>query len=126
MFKAPNDYRIRQGQLASDDTYGNNGAFYLGWVRKGRSSKTGVLCIASDGSGWEHVSVSLNKPRCPCWDEMCKAKEVFWDPDDSVIQIHPPESEYVNHHPFTLHLWRKAGTNEFYEAPPNWMVGPQP
>ena len=51
--------------------------------------------IASDGFGWEHVSVS-RRDRCPTWEEMCQIKALFWDEDDCVIQYHPPRSEYVN------------------------------
>jgi len=55
---------------------------------------------------------------------MCAIKDLFWDPVDAVIQIHPTQDDYVNYHPNTLHLWRKAGTNNFYEAPPCLLVGP--
>lgn len=76
-----------------------------------------LFCQASDGGGWEHVSVSTIE-RCPTWDEMCKVKSLFWDDDDLVVQYHPPASEYVNNHPYTLHLWRKSGRNDFCETPP--------
>lgn len=101
MFHAPNDRRYRgpDRECASDDTYGNNGVFTF-------KHKGAVLsCIVSDGQSWEHVSVSLGH-RTPTWAEMCFIKSVFWDPEDCVIQYHPPESQYVNHHPYCLHLWR--------------------
>jgi hypothetical protein len=44
--------------------------------------------IASDGKGWEHISVSLPN-RCPNWREMCFIKSLFWDEEDVVIQYHP-------------------------------------
>lgn len=76
-----------------------------------------LQCLASDGFGWEHVSVSViyishqghsrQEQRCPTWQEMCYVKELFWDdPEDVVIQYHPPKSEYVSQHKFCLHLWR--------------------
>jgi hypothetical protein len=65
----------------------------------------GVRCIACDGGGWEHVSVSL-PARAATWAEMCHVKAIFWDPEDVVMQLHPAESQYVNLHPFVLHLWR--------------------
>jgi hypothetical protein len=37
---------------------------------------------------------------------MCFVKDLFWREDECVIQYHPPKSEYVNLHPYTLHLWR--------------------
>ena len=71
--------------------------------------------IWSNGMGWEHVSVSYRK-RCPTWEEMCAIKAMFWNPEEVVVQYHPRESEYVNQHPFCLHLWRKC--SEDFETPP--------
>jgi hypothetical protein len=59
----------------------------------------------SDEIPWEHVSVSTPK-RCPNWLEMSYVKDLFFDPEEAVMQLHPPQSQYVNHHPFCLHLWR--------------------
>ena len=78
-----------------------------------------VVIIASWGGGWEHVSVSLKK-RCPTWDEMCMIKDIFWSDDECVVQFHPHKSEYVNTHPYCLHLWKKIG--EDYETPPKHFV----
>ena len=61
--------------------------------------------IFSDGMGWDHVSVSMAK-RCPTWDEMCAIKDLFFNPDETVVQFHPAQTEYVNLHPNCLHLWR--------------------
>ena len=71
-----------------------------------------MVIIADDGqtTGWEHVSCSF-KNRIPTWTEMCYVKELFWAPDECVIQFHPPESEYVNTCTHCLHLWRKRGEN---------------
>lgn len=80
--------------------------------------------IASDGGGWEHVSVSpCNKKRkvCPTWEEMCAIKDLFFDPEERVVQFHPSRSEYVNDHPYCLHLWRwKEGD---FPHPPMIFVG---
>lgn len=59
--------------------------------------------------------------RCPTWEEMCWIKGQFWGPEDRVIQYHPPASEYINDHPYCLHLWRPIGAE--IPAPPSWMVG---
>ena len=112
--KVPNEYRIRDGQLKSDDTYGNNGCFQIPF----RSFKFWV--VASDGEGWEHVSVSLPN-RCPNWEEMCFIKSLFWDKDECVVEFHPPESEYVNNHPNCLHLWKQSGKT--WTLPPSILVG---
>ena len=114
-FHVPNGCRIRDGQMASDETYGNNGAFKLK-LKHGQV----LFAIVSDVWGWEHVSVSRTD-RCPTWDEMCQVKDLFWDKDDCVVQYHPPESEYVNNHPNCLHLWRP--TEDALPRPPSIMVG---
>lgn len=64
------------------------------------------LCvIASIDDGWEHVSVSLAN-RNPSWDEMCYIKKVFFEDEDLCLQFHPRKSQYVNHHPHCLHMWK--------------------
>jgi len=89
-----------------------------------------IFCIASSGSEqvpWEHVSVSIRNTkgkqinRCPTWEEMCKVKDLFWSDNDTVVQFHPPKSEYVNNHPFCLHLWRDHEGN--IKTPPKIAVG---
>lgn len=123
---APNQYRIRSGRFGTDNSYGNNGAFFV----KTRIGDAPLKVIASDGlvvpdespelAGWEHVSVSL-PDRCPTWAEMCRIKDLFWDEDDTVVQFHPPRSQYVNNHPYCLHLWRPL--NEAVPLPPSILVG---
>lgn len=109
----PEHTRIRSGPLASIP--GGNGAFAF-WF-----GESVVFVIASSGEGWEHVSVSL-EDRVPTWDEMCSVKRLFWDAEDCVVQLHPPKSEYVNCHPYCLHLWRSLDAE--MPRPPTWMVGP--
>ena len=121
MFKVPNRNRIRKGLLASHEDNGNNGAFSFFF-----SPKVELRCIASDGEGWEHVSVIAyiqggNYMRTPSWGEMCKIKEMFWDDEDVIIQFHPKKSEYVNNHDYCLHLWREIGVE--YKTPPTELIG---
>ncbi len=68
---------------------------------------------------WQHVSVSLPR-RCPTWGEMERVKQLFWGEDVNVVQYHPKKSEYVNNHPFTLHLWKHK---DGHELPPSILVG---
>ena len=110
--------RVRTGRLASDTTYGNNGAFTLS--ASDSPSGAALNIVASDGGRWEHVSVDAGD-RCPTWEEMCFVKDLFWRPDETVIQYHPAESDYVNMHPTTLHLWRPVGQS--IPTPPPIMVG---
>jgi hypothetical protein len=115
MFKVPERYRISG---VSDALYENNGAF-----RIPLSNRTFAYIVASDGMGWEHVSVHMltdKKERTPTWSEMCKIKDMFWSKEDCVVQYHPPETEYVNDHMHTLHLWRPI--NEKLPMPLKIMV----
>ena len=103
MFKIPEKFRVREGKMASDESFGNNGMFIVHLKHQQK-----LLVLATDGAGWEHVSVS-RRDRCPTWEEMCQVKEMFWDDEDCVIQYHPPKSEWVNNHPRCLHMWRPIG-----------------
>lgn len=116
--------RVRTGKWGSDPIDGANGAFTI------TCPTTGALLriIASDGvdpdaQGWEHVSVSCAAKRCPNWPEMCWVKNLFWGEEETVLQFHPAKSEYVNHHPTTLHLWRHRTTA--IATPPSILVGPK-
>lgn len=76
--------------------------------------------IASDGCGWDHVSVS-RKDRCPTWDEMVQIKDLWFGEDETVVQYHPKESAYINICDTCLHLWKQHGAE--IELPPPFMVG---
>lgn len=69
---------------------------------------TGVRAnvVAGDNEGgWEHVSIELYARRLPTWEEMCFIKDLFWEDEEEVVQIHPKKSHYVNMTE-ALHLWR--------------------
>ena len=140
-FRVPERYRLtpqimaKSGMpmtLASIEQDGNNGVFMFNTPLPGRvryaRKRIQAICIASDGFGWEHVSVRLSMTsnsrfsRLPTWEEMCYVKGMFWDAEDAVVQIHPPESSYVNCHPSVLHLWRPIGV--VLPLPDPMMVGP--
>jgi hypothetical protein len=118
MFNVPERFRVQSGILSSTHADGNNGAFTIHSIKL----KVPLAAIASDQMGWEHVSVSLPH-RCPTWNEMCFIKDLFWGPDDVVVQIHPAHINYVNNHPYCLHLWRRCGRNDYCDLPPSGMVG---
>lgn len=90
-----------------------NGAFQF---------RDGLTVLVGTGDGWEHVSVS-RKSKVPSWEDMQRIKDLFWDEEDCVMQLHPPKSEYVNCHPNVLHLWRPLTAR--IPQPPYWMVGPR-
>ncbi len=113
-------------KYASTDADGWNGMFRL--------SMDGeiVRCVSSDGSEmpdqpqwqWQHVSVSIEgDKRPPRWSVMCRIKDLFWEPEDWVVQFHPAHSEYVNFHEGCLHLWKPK--IEKLPIPLSLMVGPK-
>lgn len=129
MYKVPEKYRakldksspycIPEGEL--------QGVFM---IPKPHAAKIIIYCVATPANElvpWDHVSVSIshvkgkNLGRCPTWEEMCLVKDLFWDKDDVVVQIHPEEKDYVSQHHYCLHLWKKAGDN--MEVPPSEAVG---
>lgn len=114
-FQVPDKYRVTIGRMRSSAADGNNGAF---WIP--RKEGMPLRVIASNGDGWEHVSVSLDE-RCPTWGEMCRVKNLFWGSEDCVMQLHPPQSQWVNNHPYCLHLWRPIDSQ--IPQPPSIMVG---
>ena len=119
-FEVPEKFRLKTGALGSDSSYGNNGVFSILIKNKCTGEVRLLHVIASDGEDWEHVSVSL-PDRCPVWEEMRIMKDLFWGDEDTVIQIHPPKSDYVNNHQYCLHLWRP--TKRDIPLPPSAMVG---
>lgn len=87
-------------------------------------NKMRASVIWSTGAGWDHVSVSpYRRNYTPTWDDMCKLKRMFFHPEETVIEYHPAESQYVNIMPNCLHLWRP----QHYEIPlpPPILVGVQ-
>lgn len=112
--------RITSGPYGSDSSYGMTGAYFV----LGPCGME-LKIVASDGAvegseKWEHVSVSLRN-RCPNWQEMCFVKDLFWGDDEVVMQLHPAKADYVNQHPYCLHLWKPA--KQEIPLPPSIMVG---
>lgn len=112
-------YRLRDAERKIFAVNGDsrNGVFrvHIG----GRS----FIVVASNGCGWEHVSASPcsnKRNNCPTWEEMCGIKDMFFLPEERVVQYHPPKSEYVNQHPYCLHLWRPTADKMPY--PPTIFV----
>lgn len=96
-------YRLREKER---ECYGCNGDSGNGVFKVFVNGKS-FFCIASNGGGWEHISVSMpNQKRCPTWEEMCAIKDMFFEAEEVVVQYHPKKSEYVNNHLYCLHLWK--------------------
>jgi hypothetical protein len=78
--------------------------------------------IWSTSAGWDHVPVCPYIKRIiPSWDDMCQLKEIFFNDDEAVIQIHPEKDMYVNNMPNCLHLWKC--TYKEMILPPSCLVG---
>jgi hypothetical protein len=116
--------RLRYGNFASEPGE-QHGAFmvYFGSTKTmlkiivgpaGRWAMEGMLS-ATSGPPWDHVSVSCEK-RTPTWEEMAWVKDQFFEPEECVVQYHPPKSKYINKNENVLHLWRCAGAN--FPIPP--------
>lgn len=90
-----------------------------GWIKLGNSYAESAAVVWSFGAGWDHVSISFPR-RCPTWEEMCLAKDVFFREDEVCVQYHPRKAEYVNMHRFCLHIWKPQGVE--LPIPPIWMV----
>ena len=124
MFKVPEQCRSAEDEMKWFGCRGNdeNGCFLI-MLPTGRTAYT----IVSRDLGWEHVSVSIRvnvgmMHPLPSWEEMCYVKDQFWDKDDWAAQYHPAEKEYVNHHPFCLHLFRPM--DGIMPTPPSILIGP--
>lgn len=70
--------------------------------------------IASNGGGWDHVSIyPLHQKHTPSWDVMCILKNMCFNDDEVVMELHPAKKDYVNLAEYCLHLWKPQ-----YEAIP--------
>ncbi len=92
---------------------------FCGWIYLNGLKAKPLSIIGSWCMGWEHVSVAYAN-KLPSWDEMCKIKSLFWNDNECVVQYHPPKSEYVNNHPYCLHLWKQIGKE--FPIPPKCFV----
>ena len=97
-----NQYRNKAWEArmagAGDD---NGGCFTL----RSPIDAADLNVIASNGEGWDHLSVS--RPlRTPSWAELEYVKRLFFKPDEVAMQLHVPTTDHVNVHPNCLHLWR--------------------
>ena len=113
-------YRVKTGEWETNPNEGMHGLFFIPNHSAHHPPLKVISSGCGDGTNREHVSVSLPN-RTPSWEEMCKIKDLFWGEEETVIQFHPPRSEYVNNHPYCLHLWKKEGEN--METPPSILTG---
>lgn len=67
---------------------------------------TVILSVAreEDGRRWLHVSLARPE-RLPSWDDLRMIKDLFIGKDKLAVQVLPPTSNWVNEHPYCLHLF---------------------
>lgn len=115
-----NHYRRRDRHvLLRYGSYGDggNGVFDLPCPSSGRTA----LCVASNGDGWDHVSVSISN-RCPNWAEMSHVKRSFFEDHETAMQLHVPTADHLNAHPFCLHLWRPNDGRDIPRPPAEFVA----
>lgn len=101
-------------KIIKDGKDGFGGTFY------DKKSRCNLNFIMSWGAGFEHCSVSM-PTRCPSWEQMCAIKDAFWNDDEVCMQLHPAKKDYVNNHPYCLHIWKPI--NEKIPLPQTILVG---
>ena len=115
-FNILDKYRETNGPWATS-LRDSKGLFFIPTTKS--QSPLMVLSSGYHNTEWFHVSVSLGD-RCPTWKEMCMIKELFYE-DMVAVQYHPNKANYINNHPFCLHLW--ANMEKEIELPPSILVG---
>ncbi|WP_143278240.1 hypothetical protein [Bradyrhizobium sp. UFLA03-84] len=104
------------------DYFGPDNGFNGRFILEGPCGcKLHVASRDGEETGWEQVSVSTVRRRSPNWPEMCFVKDLFWDEEERVMQLHPPMSEYVKNDRYCLHLWKPK--HAAIPAPPPTLVG---
>lgn len=98
-----NEFRMREKEVRFFGVEGDsgNGAFHINSRIDGRQ----MLVLASNGLEWDHVSVSKHN-RPPLWADMCLIKDLFFHPEETVMQLHVSQSDWINNISTCLHLWR--------------------
>lgn len=107
--------KIPELELVQMGEDGGRGRVYLGTCHLNKAAQV----VWSWGDSWDHVSVSFRN-RCPTWDEMCRIKDMFFYEDECCVEYHPAKRDYVNIHPYCLHIWRRQ--DDYMPMPPMYMV----
>lgn len=117
-----NHNRQPQLEVAIYGQVGNDREGVFAFLSPHSKARTTLRCVASSDYGWEHVSVSTDKRRCPTWEEMAYIRGKFFAPDEVVMELHVAAKDHISIHDYTLHLWRPQEAE--IPLPPHWMVGP--
>jgi hypothetical protein len=96
-----NRWRIKTGAMASTELDGWNGMFLV--------PLEGELwhVMISDQMGWKHLSVTnAQKKMLPSWTVLGRLKDLFYGDDEWACQFFPAKEDYIDDHPFCLHIWK--------------------
>ena len=89
------------------------------WEEPGRASGSALRVLADVKVETPHgqlLHVSMSHPRhLPSWKELKQVRALFFPLDEDVLQVLPRAEDYVNDHPFCLHL---------FECPEKWGLRP--
>ena len=97
------EYGDDEGRRYYDEWRYSSGRF----APKGRGMRRGF-----DETPYWHMTPEMYRDMdidIPTWDDMCVLKDIFFDDEEEVYQIHPKKSEYVNMSKNCLHLWKPIG-----------------
>jgi len=119
-----NRWRDRGAEMALWGWFDTSMEKLGGYFHVPRSAAVTLRVIVStaanpEAEGWDHIFVSLPN-RCPTWEEMEFIKRTFFLPEEVCFQLHPAEADYINNHPYCLHIWRHA-TMLVPLPPPNFV-----
>ena len=110
--------QVKQDKRVKKTYPGFMGIGYAGEIELKGERSTFIFIASIDGEKMEHVSVHINgsTKKTPSWEQMCQIKDIFWDDEEEVHQIHPKKSEYISGVgdgkgtlENILHLWRPVG-----------------
>jgi hypothetical protein len=88
------------------------------WQFKGGIRTITTLEQYPDKSWWIHVSMSYPN-RLPTWEDLKAVKNLFIGKKKLAVQILPQEDDYLNFHPFTLHLYARVDGDTLPSLAPN-------
>ena len=111
------------GKFATTKEDGPNGAFIIP-ARNAKVKGQCLLIMINSSFGWEHVSIRMYNGQTsnamaifPTHFDISDVKNLFWDKDETVVQIFPDERLYKSRNDYIIHLWSCKLNGPFNEFP---------
>lgn len=77
------------------------------YVNKGQGLVV-MTSIATKDDGHKVLHVSLSRrSRLPDWNDVKRVKDAFIGEDKEAYHVLPKKADYINIHPYCLHLWHE-------------------